>query len=383
MLLSRKTRLNLTDTQKQLMSKHAGISRFTYNWGLATWTALYQDGFKPNHLILKKFFNNQVKTALPWIKEKGICQKITQYAFENLGKAFKNFFEKRGDYPKFKHKGVNDSFTIDASGKPIPVGGKSIKLPTIGWVKTYESLPHTTCKSITISQRAGNWYIAFTYSVVTESNVKSYPSVGVDLGIKALATLSTGVVIENPKAYRKSQKLLARRQRQLQRKQKASHRYRKHKNLIAKTHKRVSDIRLDNTHKATTYICQNHAVVAIEDLNVQGMLSNHNLSGAVSDANFYEFRRQLEYKCTKFGSKLVVVDRWYPSSKTCSHCGHKQEMPLKERTFNCVNCGHSLDRDLNAAINLNNYARNTEGLPVSERGGLIAPTLPCETLNNV
>jgi putative transposase len=113
------------------------------------------------------------------------------------------------------------------------------------------------------------------------------------------------------------------------------------------------------------------------------MLSNHNLAGAVSDASFYELRRQLEYKCTKFGSKLVVVDRWYPSSKTCSHCGHKQEMPLKERTFNCVNCGHSLDRDLNAAINLNNYARNTEGLPVSERGGLIAPTLPCETLNNV
>ena len=383
MLLSRKTKLNLTDAQKQLMSKHAGISRFTYNWGLATWTALYKDGFKPNHFILKKFFNNQVKTALPWIKEKGICQKITQYAFENLGKAFKNFFEKRGDYPRFKNKDINDSFTIDASGKHIPVGGKSIKLPTIGWVKTYECLPHTTCKSITISKGAGDWYIAFTYDVVTESNIKYYPSVGVDLGIKALATLSTGVVIENPKAYRKAKKLLARRQRKLQRKQKASHRYIKQKNLIAKTHKRVSDIRLDNTHKATTDICKNHAVVAIEDLNVQGMLSNHKLAGAVSDANFYEFRRQLEYKCTKFGSKLVVVDRWYPSSKNCSNCGHKQEMPLKERTFNCANCGHSLDRDLNAAINLNNYARNTEGLPVSERGGLIAPTLPCETLNNV
>ncbi|ULP70604.1 helix-turn-helix domain-containing protein [Nodularia sphaerocarpa] len=101
------------------MSKHAGISRFSYNWGLATWTALYKDGFKPNHFILKKFFNNEVKTALPWIKEKGICQKITQYAFENLGKAFKNFFEKRGDYPRFKNKDINDSFTIDARERSL------------------------------------------------------------------------------------------------------------------------------------------------------------------------------------------------------------------------------------------------------------------------
>ena len=135
------------------MSKHAGISRFTYNWGLATWQALYKEGLAPNIRVLKKFFNNNVKPVLTWIKEKGICQKVTEFAFDSLGKAFKNFFEKRADYPKFKKKGLNDSFSINAGGKPIQVGGKKIKLPTIGWVSTYEALPHTITKKITISLR--------------------------------------------------------------------------------------------------------------------------------------------------------------------------------------------------------------------------------------
>jgi putative transposase len=173
LLLSIKTKLKLTKDQETIMSKHAGIARFTYNWGLATWKRLYEDGFKPNKYILKKFFNNHVKPELDWIKEKGICQKITQYAFDNLGDAFSRFFGNKSDYPNFKKKGRNDSFTIDASGKPIPVGGKSIKLPTIGWVKTYEGLPHTTCKSITISRTADSWFIAFAYEQEHELRVKA------------------------------------------------------------------------------------------------------------------------------------------------------------------------------------------------------------------
>jgi len=154
MLLSIKTKLKLNKSQATMMSKHAGIARFTYNWGLATWSSLYKDGLKPNKYLLKKFFNNDVKPEFTWIKETGICQKITQYAFDNLGDSFSKFFSKKGGYPRFKKKGHHDSFTIDASGKPIPVGGTSIKLPTIGWVKTHEGLPHTTCKSITISRTA-------------------------------------------------------------------------------------------------------------------------------------------------------------------------------------------------------------------------------------
>jgi putative transposase len=188
LLTSIKTKLKLTSQQKTLMSKHAGISRFTYNWGLATWQSLYRDGSKPNHLILKKFFNSEVKPVLTWIQEKGICQKITEFAFENLGKAFKNFFAKRADYPNFKIKGKNDSFTINSGGKPINIGGKRVKLPTIGWVRTYEYLPQTTTTKLTISQTAGDWYISCSYQIEPETTEKHFRYVGVDLGIKTLAT---------------------------------------------------------------------------------------------------------------------------------------------------------------------------------------------------
>lgn len=355
MLLSIKTRLKLNSSQRVLMSKHAGIARFTYNWGLATWQALYKDGYKPNYRLLRTFFNNHVKTnpGLAWLKENGICQQITEFAFEYLGVSYKRFFKGLGAYPNFKKKGRStDSFTINASGKPISVGGTRIKLPTIGWVKTYEGLPHVQTSKFTISERAGNWYISFAFEQTAEQPINKISVVGVDLGIKQLATLSTGVVFDNPRATKKMKKKLAKKQRQLARKIKGSNQHLKQKLRVAKTHERTSDIRLDATHKATTIISKNHAKIVVENLNVSGMMANHKLAGAVSDANFYEFRRQLEYKAKKFGSVVILADRFYPSSKTCSSCGHIQNMPLKVRTFDCENCGIIIDRDLNASINL-------------------------------
>ncbi len=342
------------------MSKHAGISRFTYNWGLATWQTLYAEGYQPNHLVLKKFFNNEVKPAFPWIQEKGICQKITEFAFDNLGKAFKNFFDKRAEYPKFKKKGMTESFTINAGGKPINIGGKRIKLPTIGWVSTYEILPQTTTTRLTISRIAGDWYVSFSYEISAEITQKQYDYVGVDLGIKTLATLSTGVIFINPKAFRSSRKKLTRLQRQLSRKDKGSNRAQKQKLRISKLHRRIRNIRQDATHKATTFICKNHAVVAMEDLNTSGMLKNHKLAGAVSDANFSEFRRQVEYKAIRYGGTVIKVDRFYPSSKTCANCGEIQEISLSERIYVCKKCQHTADRDLNASQNLEKYARRAK-----------------------
>ena len=152
MLLSIKTKLKLNASQRVAMSKHAGIARFTssvsggsfprwtcaYNWGLSAWKNLYKDGLKPNKYLLKKLFNNHVKPEYEWIKEKGICQKITQYAFDQLGNAFDRFFKGQAKHPRFKKKGLHDSFSVDASGKPIIVGGTSLKLPTIGWLITCE-----------------------------------------------------------------------------------------------------------------------------------------------------------------------------------------------------------------------------------------------------
>lgn len=345
------------------MSKHAGISRFTYNWGLATWNALYNEGYKPNHLMLKKFFNNEVKPVIPWLKEKGICQKITEFAFENLGKAFQRFFDKKASYPRFKRKGRHNSFTINSGGKPMAVGGTSLKLPTIGRVSTYEGLPHTTTKSFTLSQKAGDWYISFSYEIESEITEKQHDYVGVDLGIKTLATITTGVVFVNPKALKQAQSKLNRLQRQLQQKVKGSNRRNRQKLRIAKAHRRVTNIRSDATHKATSFICKNHAVVAIEDLNSSGMMHNHKLAAAVGDANFSEFSRQIEYKATRYGSKVVLVDRWYPSTQLCSNCGFKQPMKLSDRVYSCQECGYTTDRDLNAARNLKKYARMAFAVP--------------------
>lgn len=339
------------------MSKHAGISRFTYNWGLATWQALYREGYQPNHLILKKFFNNQVKPVLTWIKEKYICQKVTEFAFDNLGKAFKTFFARRGNYPRFKKKDFNDSFSINAGGKPILLGGTRIKLPRIGWLSTYESLPYTTTKNITISKKADDWYISCSYQIEAQPTSKKHPYVGVDLGIKTLATLSTGVVFLNPKALKKAKKKLRSFQRQLTLKVKGSNRYKKQKLRISKLYQRITNIRKDATHKATSFICKNHAVVALEDLNTSGMLKNHKLAGAISDANFSEFSRQVEYKVVRYGGKVIKVDRFYPSTKKCSNCGAIKEISLSERVYICDKCHHTQDRDLNASKNLENYAR--------------------------
>jgi putative transposase len=159
-----------------------------------------------------------------------------------------------------------------------------------------------------------------------------------------------------PKYYSLELAKLKRLQRKLSRKQKGSNRRHQARIKVAKQHHRIANLRNNNLHHITTYICKNHAKVAIEDLNVSGMLANHQLAKAIADCGFYEFRRQLEYKSRKFGNKLVIADRFYPSSKTCSNCGNIQDMPLKERTYNCCSCGISLDRDLNASIMLSRLA---------------------------
>ncbi|PSF36666.1 transposase [Aphanothece hegewaldii CCALA 016] len=358
MLLSIKTKLKLNKRQKVLMAKHAGLARYTFNWGLAAWDDLYKAGLKPNKYLLKKFFNNHVKPECVWIKEKGVCQKVTQYAFDNLGHAFDRYFQKLGEYPKFKKKFKDDSFTIDAGGKPLAVGGTSVKLPTIGWVKTYEGLPHVTTSKLTISRTADDWFIAFASLQEHIPEPKKYEVVGCDVGVKTLLTLSTGVTIPNPKHYRKELAKLKLLSKQLARKKKGSKNRFKARMKLAKHHARIANLRKDTLHKVTNYLCKNHAMIVIEDLNVKGMMANHKLASAIADCGFHEFKRQLTYKSEKFGNQLIRSDRWFASSKTCSNCGCKKEkLTLSDRIFECFDCNFSLDRDLNAAINLSRLAK--------------------------
>ena len=186
-------------------------------------------------------------------------------------------------------------------------------------------------------------------------------SVGIDIGVKSFATLSNNQVFDAPKPLKQAKTKLVRLQRQASRQVKGSNNQRKTYDKIRQIHAKIACIRQDFLHKLTTYLAQTFWRIKIEDLNVSGMLANHKLAGAISDLGFYEFRRQLEYKCKMYGASLVLVDRWFPSSKICANCGQKKDMPLNVRTYDCPACGLSLDRDLNASLNILNWEPSAWG----------------------
>ncbi len=361
MLLGFKTQIVVNNKQRTLLAKHAGVARDAYNWGLGLTHEILNHNLSnpdsklkfPTAIEFHKWLVAIRKVEKPWYYQVSKC--APQYALRQLREAWDRCFKKISGVPNFKKKGKHDSFTLDGSIKIV--GSNKIKVPIIGVLKTYEAIPQLVAiKSVTINRQADRWFVSFKI----ETDIKPTSSnsiVGADLGIKSLCTLSTGEVIEGAKSDRKAQKKLARLQREVSRKVKGSSNRKKAITKLAKVHARVSNIRKDTLHKLTSSLSKNHAVVGIENLNVSGMMKNHCLAKAIADMGFYEFRRQLEYKCKLYGSQLVIVDRWFPSSKTCSNCGYKKEtLSLAERTFNCDLCSLSLDRDLNASINLRNAA---------------------------
>jgi putative transposase len=364
MLIGLKTELKLNYSQRGLLAKHAGTARHAYNWGLGLCQQILDNNScKPEEKIkfptaidLHKWLVALVKPEQTWYYEVSKC--APQYALRHLADAFKRFFSNKGGFPKFKKKGRNDSFTLDGS---IAVDRRKIRVPVIGWIKTYERLPQgLKPSSVTISRTADRWFISFKIEVEPTVTEKKIDVVGVDLGVNHLATLSTGKVFDGVKAYKKYEKKLARIQWLNRHKQRHSANWKKAQVRIARLHRKIANIRKDTLHQITTYISKNHAVIGIEDLNVSGMLANHKLAKAIADMSFYEFRRQLEYKCQLYGSKLVVVDRFFPSSKQCSNClSVKDTLLLSERTYHCSGCGSQIDRDLNASINLELAVRST------------------------
>lgn len=285
-----------------------------------------------------------------------VPKSVPQQAIKNVGKAFQNFF-RGGRYPQFHKKGRNDSARLDNGPGTFKVEGKRIKLTKVGWIRMREQLRFQgKLLSATVSRQAGRWYVSIAVEMQWQSSARESQAdraVGLDLGIKDEVVLSTGEKLAGPKPLRRLLKVLRRRSRQHSRKQKGSKNRLKSALRLARLHKRISDIRRDWAHKLTTSLVRRFSTIVVEDLNVRGMQQNGRLARSLVDSLFGEIRRQLEYKCRLYGSRLVVVDRRYPSSKTCGVCGSlNADLKLSDRVWTCSACGTVHDRDVNAARNL-------------------------------
>ena len=363
-----KTELALNNEQITTCKRHAGAARWTYNWGLTRKQEAYRaTGKSPSAIDLHRERNALKQTAVPWLYEVSKC--APHEALRNLDNAFAHFFRRaklkqqgklRGKlgYPqrKTRKRGLG-GFRLTGS---IVVYPDAIQLPRLGRrrLKEREYLP-TAAKvlSATVSEQAGHWYVAVLVEQEQIVPVNMGSVVGVDLGIKALATLSDGTVEPNPRYLKHCLKQLKRAQRVVSRRRKGSRNRRKAVCKLAVLHRKVANQRADTLQQLTSRLAKTKAVVVIEDLNVAGMLRNHRLAQAIGDVGFGEFRRQLTYKAVWYACRVVVASRWEPSSKTGSGCGWvDRDLTLTDRVFRCEHCGLVIDRDLNAAINLEKLA---------------------------
>ncbi|WP_290374358.1 RNA-guided endonuclease InsQ/TnpB family protein [Turicimonas muris] len=375
MLIAHRITLDLNNVQATYMSQAAGTARFAYNWALSEWKKQYeawkQDNTlpKPSQEALRRQLNSIKRKQFPWMLT--VTKNAPQMAIIQLGQAFKNFFAGRSRYPKFRKKGRDDRFTL--TNDLISIDGCRIRIPRLGWVRMRESLRFAgKIMSATISRVANRWFVSITVDTEDNSHLpkaENQGAAGVDLGVSALATLSTGEIIAGPKPHKALLLRLKRLSRSLSRKQKGSANRGKAKIKLAKLHARIASIRTDALHKLTTDLTRRFHSIGIENLNVRGMMKNLHLSRAIADMSFYEFRRQLQYKTAMRGGQVIVADRFYPSSKTCSDCGYKLEsLPLSVRKWECPGCGANHDRDLNAAINLKNMAVSSTVTACGEEG---------------
>lgn len=370
MILAHKIALDPTPEQAVYFARACGVSRFAYNWALAEWRRRYKEGEKPNEAKLRKLLNSLKRQQFPWMLEVG--KTAPQQAIRNLGIAYKNLFDdlaklKRGEIkpkevrrPDFKKKGRHDSFRAENGTASFAIECKRLKLPRVGWVKMREALRFTgRAISVTVSRVADRWFASIQVEIEHMPPVRENQAVvGVDLGVKTLATLSDGTAFPGPKALKANLKRLRRFNRALDRKAKGSANRKKAWMKLARLHARIANIRADAVHKLTTHLVRTYSLIGIEDLNVRGMMKNRSLARAISDIGAGEFRRQLGYKAPMWGSEVVAAPRFFPSSKTCHCCGMVNEaLTLADRFWTCAGCLAFHDRDENAAINLEHFAR--------------------------
>lgn len=368
MILAKKVRLYPSETQEQKLWQSVGTARFIYNWTLAKQEENYKNGGKfISNGVLRKEITQLKKNELSWLNE--VSNNIAKQAVKDACDAYKRFFKGLSDKPRFKTKKRSKKSFYNDNVKLKVKDNKLVNIEKIGWIKTNEQLPiGVKYSNPRISYDNKYWYISVGIEQEENQEELTDISLGIDLGLKDLAICSDGTVYKNiNKTYmvRKIEKRLKRLQKQVSRKyekNKKGKEYVKTKNIIKlekqiqQVHRRLANIRNNYLHQTTTNIVKTKPYrVVIEDLAVSDMMKNKHLSDAIRKQGFSEFRRQLEYKCNFRGIKLVVADRFYPSSKSCSQCGKiKKDLKLKDRVYKC-SCGLNIDRDLNASINLSKY----------------------------
>lgn len=354
-----KARLITNNRESGLLNRCASASRYVYNWALADRIYHYKIGEKTNRFDQCKRFNAIKDELCPWIRE--LPYAIVNFSFLHLDSAYQNFFRRvkggaeKAGFPKFKNRYSSKAFTINGAIKVEPT---RVRLPVIGWMRLMEHdyIPvDADILYATMTERAGNWYISVTCEIPQPDQTTGVGGViGVDVGIKTLASLSTGETFYNPRPIYQYEAKLKRLQRELARRTRGGKNYKKTLAKKQAVEEKIRNIRGYAQHTASTAIIdKNPATVVVESLNVSGMLKNHKLARSISDVGMGEILRQIKYKSDWHGIEILEADRWYPSSKMCSACGHKKEtLSLGERIYKCDNCGLVIDRDLNAAINL-------------------------------
>ena len=362
-----KVALDPTPMQERLLESNAGAARFAYNACVAYAKScieakLHMPFTKPSFV---KWWNANKRWLAPWWAENS--KESYAYGCQCAADAFNNFFRskngkrkgRRVGFPKFKSKDSSRRTFAYTTGSFGPVAGRNaVRMPRVGVVHCFEDANERVGDGrvirMNVSKDSGRWFASLLverYDVPFVPN--GGPSVGIDLGIKTLATLSDGTAYANPHTVGKCERRRRRIQRQLARKTKGSRRRERCRMRLARAYAHERNTRRDYLNKMTTDIAKRYGMVCIEDLNVSGMTRNHRLAKHIEDASFSTIRRMLEYKCPKYGSELRVIDRFFPSSKRCSNCGLvKVKLGLGERTFACERCGLEVDRDLNAAINI-------------------------------
>jgi len=395
--LSHKIALDPTCEQEAYFKRACGTSRFTWNWALAEWNRQYEAGLQPTAYALKKAFNSIKYREYPWLE--GMHRDAHAEPFSNLGKAWARFFRnlkegKKAHQPRFKKKGrCRDSFSV--ANDKFRVNGKTVGLPIIGDVRMREELRFQgTILGATVSRSSDRWFAPLQVEMPLHKARRKRMGAGVegaDLGITSAVVLSTGEEMKAPMPLRGLLRRLKIRSRDVSRKLETakvavgikrgspmpkgtrlpvSNNGKKTSSALATLYYRIANVRSDFTHKSTNRLCRENQAVGIEDLNVAGMLRNEKLARALSDVGFGQFRWQMQYKGILYGTRVVLADRWYPSSKRCSECGYIFDgLTLKDREWPCSHCGAHHDRNVNAARNLKRLATAT-ALPVASSAAM-------------